>query len=799
MHFRFFCFAFLFVLNLVGQTKIQLLSSGYNPVIGCWVQVNNGAGYYSDSLGLLSVSKTNEKLLKLSINCDGYLALDTTIANKGNHIFLLKKQNIKLETVFISDDKKVIQKYLDIVIAKHFKLLKDSAKYNVQTNHEISHVDSGIQEMFLLSGKLINQKNRVKEKITNFKHFTKLSPISPFEQNERWLDSYEVKGSMPAGSVPLYGNEVSDIIVDWSGNQISVPDYSDRYFSSPLSSFRYWNYNFEDAGVVVINQKLLRKINYKPKNTNTDELNGQLYWRESDSTLALFVVEFKRHTLFNLKQLSWEESYNITKNSSNKKQLVLQKVNLNYKFNDHLGKATFKLIEEDFPIWKEDANVIYDLNINNDSLQNNNDLSKEQFAFITVTDSLEEYWNSEAYYSSLDSVKNKITIWKVLLNGVDYYNHKKGYKFWISPVLEQMNVIGVGGYRHSLEGIYHQLLKDKRKFQVSAQADYGFLNNDITGRGRFQYTYNPKKLSYWNLSLGRKYQLLTFDVPVQNLLSRGNYVRNDFIEAEHFTEVFNGFYLIAGVKYSDRTSISDLKLARWGQQLFGNENIPLDFDGYREFLLRFRVEIVPFQKFDLLPNSKRVLGSKFPTFSVEFNQGIPNVFNSSVNFQQLFLEIRKDYSLKSFGNGKVELINSRFIHTAAMEFPNYRFIQGTTPYLFMSPMYSFQLLKRTLRTLSPTFELRGIHHFDGAIWSKIPLLRKLPAETVFGGGALLEQNTNYYHTETFYGIEVPFKMFRDKYKFGVYHAISTFGSDGFQQQIKFGINFYNAFNNTWLY
>jgi hypothetical protein len=147
----------------------------------------------------------------------------------------------------------------------------------------------------------------------------------------------------------------------------------------------------------------------------------------------------------------------------------------------------------------------------------------------------------------------------------------------------------------------------------------------------------------------------------------------------------------------------------------------------------------------------------------------------------------KNYQTVKWGRGSYQLIYSRFLQINHVEFPNYNFFPGATPFLFLSPMYAFQSLNQTLRTLNPTTEIRFFHECK-------PLIRFVQPQ--MGAGFLHESISNLVHHEVFYGLVFPVKIGNNQFKLSVNHVVNT---ANLKNYFKIGINVFNSFSGNWLY
>jgi hypothetical protein len=119
------------------------------------------------------------------------------------------------------------------------------------------------------------------------------------------------------------------------------------------------------------------------------------------------------------------------------------------------------------------------------------------------------------------------------------------------------------------------------------------------------------------------------------------------------------------------------------------------------------------------------------------------------------------------------------------------------PFLFTSPMATFQLLDSTFTTFDWFIEAHYLHHFQGALINKIPFLIKSGIKEVAGASAMYCFDQNYQHAEVFFGLERVFRVWNDRFRLGVYYALSESNKYKPNHGIKFSVEYYNKRTNRW--
>tara|TARA_B110000211_G_C14079015_1_gene553573 strand:+ start:535 stop:2994 length:2460 start_codon:yes stop_codon:yes gene_type:complete len=606
----------------------------------------------------------------------------------------------------------------------------------------------------------------------------------------------------------IFFKNISDGNFNFYKNTMTVPVLGETPFISPVGNLALISYIYKYEGSFYEDNQLVHKILVLPRRKKDALFTGIIYINDQVFNIAALEFSLPSSALHHFKTFKIYQNY-IKKDSVYvlNRQEFFYKVHrgksvlhgsvynkfTNYEVNITHPKKTFSNLvrvtvdsayTRDTTYWKNVRSI---------------PLKKEEKDFVDVADSIAAFEKSPEYLNRLDSINNRVTVLNVLINGIDHYNREKGVKWFIDPLLTQMRFAGVGGYRHAIGANVIKTYKNNNELDLYTKADYGFGNNDLLVNGKVKFTYLPKRFAQLRVAGGSKYQMLTYEQNIATIFSRSNFVRNDFLEVGHEHELINGLFLAVTAKYMQRTSIEGLNTAAWSDDLFGENNTPLDFEAYNEFNLRVDLSYTPFSKFALEPNKKVVIGSKWPKFHLTWQQGIPDILGAKINFQKLKFGVTQNIKWNVFGTANYALWAGKFMHTKNIEYPNMTFFRGTDRYLFSHPIRTFQLLGNTLPALDEYVEFHYIHHFNGMLIKKIPFLRKSRLESVVGGGLLYINDGNFQYSELYSGVEFPFKLWDTKFKLGAYYSVAYSNYSDLSNMVKFGLNIFNPFTNAWLY
>ncbi len=133
----------------------------------------------------------------------------------------------------------------------------------------------------------------------------------------------------------------------------------------------------------------------------------------------------------------------------------------------------------------------------------------------------------------------------------------------------------------------------------------------------------------------------------------------------------------------------------------------------------------------------------------------------------------------------------------------HKYFRGSDNLLFSDPLGSFQLMSYQFDTRNEFFQANYMHHFEGAILNKIPLINKLKLQLAIGAGTLLIKDQNFAHFEAFGGLErnIKIRLWGDvlSLRIGCYMVTADNNLDKTAFNFKIGFDFYDAGTKKWNY
>ena len=619
----------------------------------------------------------------------------------------------------------------------------------------------------------------------------------------------------------LYYLNQTDGDFNFYHNTLDIPKLGETPFTSPISATALVSYKYELIETFYEDGALTYKIRVEPRFREAPLFRGHIFIRDGDFNIKAVDLEIDRSSLHFFRYFRLFIEYDAINdsiwvptreeffyNTREGGQLMIGHtlaMYSNYEINPEIPKKFFRneikrteddAFDKDSAFWQSIRPV---------------DLQENEAEYIRVQDSIVTHHESEDYLKEQDSIYNHHNFWDYTLNGIGFRNHAKKRRLYFPSLLDQIRPFGVGGYRHSFGVSYDQEFSDATALELDPQIDYGFQNKDLKGRLGVGYMYNPKRFGKFRLYFGDEYDLINTYESIQAILSRSNFVRKISYGMSHRMEFWNGVYLDGGWEFSDMKSIEGLELSQWSDELFGGTNTPQNFERYRQTVIKLGFQFSFFQKYYTEPNKKVIVGTDYPILNVNYRKGIPGLLGSDVSFDFLEAIVSDDFKIGTLGESKFRVVAGKFLTQKSIRFINHKFFRGSDPWFYSHPLRSFQLLGPSINTSNGYLQGHYVHHFNGALLNKIPLINKLGVQSVGGAGMLLIESNNliqennlveaesFRHMEAFVGVEKPFRIGKQLLKIGCYFVAADSNYSELDGQIKFGIDFFNAFTNKWTY
>lgn len=607
----------------------------------------------------------------------------------------------------------------------------------------------------------------------------------------------------------LYFLTVTDGEFDFYKNQVDLGKLSDVKYVSPFSPGANISYKYKLLGSYYEGSQKVYRIKIAPRKIGNALFNGEAevydsFWIIKSVNFSINPNHIPLYESFNIGQ-SYKisdsgfvflngQNFSYTKKAKfGKREGHTNVIYSGYTTNIQLGKKFFgneisyafdSAYERDKDWWNK---------------QRKDTLSKNEITFTRYRDSINLVRNSKAYLDSIDKIYNKITPLKILWWGQGYINRDKKVRVEFAPLVTMLQPGMIGGFRAGYFVQYNKRFANRQSITINPYINYGFLNEDLKGSLYISHLYKPLKRSRYYIYGAREFQMINPNDAFINMFKRSNFYDQWRIQLGHTFEIVNGLYFANYLTYSERKDISKYKFLEIGDSIFGIDNRPVTFDPHNSTELKLILSYTPFQQYIREPKEKIILGSKYPTFSLIYNQGVPKLLGSDVNFSYIQGTINQTINFGRLGIGKYTFSTGKFFDTTYLPIVDYKYQRRGDPFLLTNPLGNYQLLPRTFPTFHWYLEAHYWHSFNGFLTSAVPPFKKWNINASGGSSVLWAFENNTRHFEVYYGLNKVFKFIRETFKVGIYYANGINNVGGYFQGFKISIEQYNVRDNSWAF
>lgn len=431
-------------------------------------------------------------------------------------------------------------------------------------------------------------------------------------------------------------------------------------------------------------------------------------------------------------------------------------------------------------------------------------MTENEIRYVNYTDSMARVASSDNYLDSIDRRINKFSLMKLGFFGQSLHDHRKERTWHFSPLSSLYRPFAFGGGRIGAYAYYGRTFPNRKTLEVNFDASYGIRNSDINGSAEIYRRYNSFNNGYFTLMAGREFAFISEGDALINTVKRNNIYLNNSIGAGHGRELVNGLVISGNAQLAFRRSVEGYKTGKLVDslltQVLNDNKEPVRFNPYNALYGKLRLEYTPQLRYRREPNEKIILGSKWPTAFIQWEKGVPGIFNSKVDFDYVELGLMQMINFGLAGITRYTIKTGDYFNKSDLRLIDYKYARRGDPLLFMDPHKAFQAIDSTFPLLKRYAEGHLFHQFNGLFVNKIPLLKKLKLREVAGTGFLLAPERNLRYVELFAGLERAFESpFNpmDKFKIGVYVVGAS--ANQFRSPITFKIGFttWDKRRNRW--
>lgn len=519
-------------------------------------------------------------------------------------------------------------------------------------------------------------------------------------------------------------------------------------FLSPIANSAPTFYLYFIQDTLKIDGDECIKLYFSPRNKEDMLFNGFIYIT-NDSSYAVKKIEMSVNKKINQ---NWVKDVKIIQEfeqTENKVWLL--------KYDDI--SIDFGISENSMGIFGQRTVLYSDFNINNT-------IPDSVFAgpaVIQLSDANEknkDYWNTyrpidlsvseKGIYTITDSIKQipafKRTMDVLFLLLVGY---KDFGKFEIGPLNTFYSYNPIEGARLRFGG--RTTPEFSKKINFETYLAYGFVDNkfkyyfattySLTQNSIYHFPVKSLKLSFQNETSipGQELQFIQEDNVLLSIKRGVNdkMFYNKTIKFEHYNEYQNHFSYTFGYSFNTIIPEGSLKFNTVNADFIIEDEQSLNIS---EIYLNFRY--APHEKFYQGKQYRTPMTNKYPIINIYYNLGL-KAFGNNYDYQNIKINIYKRFYPGVFGYTDVIFEAGKI------------FGEVSYPLLFMhraNQTYAYQLasynLMNFLEFVSDEYISLNIdHHFNGFIFNKIPLIKKLKFREVASAKILYGNLTNQNNPE----------------------------------------------------
>ncbi len=825
-------FFMLISLTVTAQSVTGFVyDSDNNPLPFVKIYFKNlGTGTETDGEGKYYHQFGDPGVYQLVINAIGYKdrQIDVIIENREEVVknIWLESDSEELNEVIVSSKRR------DPAYGIIQDAIKNKSKWKSQFNSSTCSVYIKASEVISEKEKKRRKREEEQKKIQEQNERKEEEDVFAAEAQKRKQEIYKIAGSMNMQEVNLtrhyeapnnikeiregvkkhgstYGlfyTSTNEADFNFYDNLMNIATLNELPLVSPLHVTSVLTYKFKLEETEFVNDRMLYKIKVTPRKKGNASWNGYIWILDKDFCVYKVDLNLHKAGLYIYDDFTIQQEFKFIEDS------VLVLTQQNFQYESKSGKREFTgktdVTYEDYIInptfekrfFKNEVAVTTQEAYEKDSTYwdkiRPKPLSKEEQRYQFIKDSLYAHVHSDIYLDSVDSVFNRITFMDAFWDGFAFSDRKKK-KYWdVSSLMSMFDPFEIGGLRFGPGASFFKKWKNEKFLWANVDTDVGLRNKDFKATLSLRHRYDPMHLGYIGVYGGELFNTIVENDALSNIFMRANWIEEGRITAYHGRELINGLYLQTNFHFVDRRPINKYQFGNITADWFDG-NPTLDFERYQTFIFTANIEYTPFQKYMTEPYRKIILGSKWPTLGVHYENGVNGLFGSDIQFQYLSASIRQTFKLGTMGTSSYHVKGGKFIDTTDLRYVDYKIFPRGDRYFFASLMQSMQIQDTTLTATDLYFQAHYVHHFNGAIINYIPLVKKLGVHLVAGASALYITESNYKYGEVFVGAERSFKAQRARYRVGLYFVAAESNYSNITPRIKFAFNRYNLRDQSW--
>jgi hypothetical protein len=401
-------------------------------------------------------------------------------------------------------------------------------------------------------------------------------------------------------------------------------------------------------------------------------------------------------------------------------------------------------------------------------------------------DSLLKVLEDPRRIDSLRRRENRVELMEALLNGITFNDSGYRSSLRISPLVGSVNFNSVEGLNLETELTMRRKLDSSSNLILNTAFRYGFTNTHFNGIAALTYEHNDPAWQdrRWSLSAEGGQYVFQYDrhnpvTPLFNTFTTLLFRYNTLKIYERLTGALyfrrnagNGFRWWARAAWERRMPLENTTAYSWikGDSSQFTDNLPAELKAWKyethdAVVARLGISWQPGYRYVMYPDHRRPVPGDKPTFTLQYEKGIPGILGSSVDWDKWQAAVSGNIPLRLFGNIDYRLSGAGFFNNQKVGIPDliHPFAGDDPEFTLASPyLQAFQLAP--FYRFSNDASLYGEAHIEynlmGLLTNKVPGLRQAKWYLILGTNTFYAREDLFF-AEAFVSIDnLGFKIFR---------------------------------------
>lgn len=358
-------------------------------------------------------------------------------------------------------------------------------------------------------------------------------------------------------------------------------------------------------------------------------------------------------------------------------------------------------------LFKNTPNIIDSSEMEIDSMATKKDSTywNETRPIVLMDAEVKSYEKLEDEKKDTFPKSNKYKTFNFILYGDSLLVSNKHYFFSYQPLFKSIGLNAIDAWGLHLNMAYGSNKKELNNWRINFSLSIPFERKALNTSVLFDYCSKPYSFRHYQLELGSVLRDFNsqgaerFVDAFYILFYKRNMVKmyqDDYIKLNFSEIISRGLKLETSIKFSNRTSLS--LNPRFLKQIGNNSefnfnqvqldmsNLQAVFVNHQSLLWDFLLSYQPKQYYRIKNGRRLALPNNQAIFSLNYKQGIPNIFNSVTQFKRLEFSIRQEVFPFHWLGLNYQIKSGWFLDNSTVFVPEYFHQAGNLSWVFTKSM-----------------------------------------------------------------------------------------------------------------